>query len=241
MKHLLPIIALGLLVIPPAQAQDPFRPYAETHDYAKWEKEVAAYEASDRQNPPPKGGILFIGSSTIRLWKTLADDYPNLKVINRGFAAPRSSTRPLRRPPDLSPRAQADFPQSRWQRHPRRPDPKAGGDGLRRVRSSGPQTTSQRRDPLYQRQSSALALGRDGQVSRAEPLDPRDGAGHAASRLRGHVRHGPQVRRIGASELSSRTGSISRPRAMCTSESVSGRPGAAVRRRMIHGSPEERS
>ena len=59
--------------------------YASTRDYARWEKEVAAYEAADRQNPPPKGGILFIGSSTIRMWKTLADDFPGKKVINRGF------------------------------------------------------------------------------------------------------------------------------------------------------------
>jgi len=55
------------------------------HDFAKWEKEVAAYERMDRTNPPPKGGLLFIGSSTIRLWKTLAQDFPNHDVINRGF------------------------------------------------------------------------------------------------------------------------------------------------------------
>ena len=85
MKILLPVIALGLLVLPPARAQDAPRPYAEARDYAKWEKEVAAYEASDRLNPPPKNGILFIGSSTIRLWKTLGEDFPHLKVINRGF------------------------------------------------------------------------------------------------------------------------------------------------------------
>ncbi|HEX4645882.1 MAG TPA: SGNH/GDSL hydrolase family protein, partial [Verrucomicrobiae bacterium] len=29
--------------------------------------------------------ILFVGSSTIRFWKTLAQDFPDLKVINRGF------------------------------------------------------------------------------------------------------------------------------------------------------------
>jgi lysophospholipase L1-like esterase len=75
------LIALSLpAAFPPAG-----RPYAETRDYAKWEKEVAAYEEADRKSPPPKGGILFIGSSTIRLWKTLADDYPDHKVINRGF------------------------------------------------------------------------------------------------------------------------------------------------------------
>ena len=36
-------------------------------------------------NHPPKGAILFIGSSSIRLWKTLARDFPEHKVINRGF------------------------------------------------------------------------------------------------------------------------------------------------------------
>ena len=58
---------------------------AETnHNFAKWESEVAAFEASDRTNPPPKHGILFTGSSTIRKWTTLAQDYPNQSVINRG-------------------------------------------------------------------------------------------------------------------------------------------------------------
>lgn len=61
------------------------RPAAAPHDFARWEKEIAAYEASDRANPPPKGAVLFIGSSTIRLWKTLAEDFPDHEVINRGF------------------------------------------------------------------------------------------------------------------------------------------------------------
>jgi lysophospholipase L1-like esterase len=52
---------------------------------ARWEKEIAAYEAADRANPPAKGGIVFTGSSTIRGWKTLASDFPDHHVINRGF------------------------------------------------------------------------------------------------------------------------------------------------------------
>lgn len=55
------------------------------HNFEKWEKEIAAFEAADAASPPPKGGVLFIGSSTIRLWKTLATDFPNHKTINRGF------------------------------------------------------------------------------------------------------------------------------------------------------------
>jgi len=59
---------------------------AETnHNFGRWEKEIAACEQMDRTNPPPRGGLLFIGSSTIRLWKTLAQDFPDHRVINRGF------------------------------------------------------------------------------------------------------------------------------------------------------------
>ncbi len=52
---------------------------------ARWEKEVQAFEAADRTNPPPPHPILFIGSSSIRFWRTLAHDFPGLPVINRGF------------------------------------------------------------------------------------------------------------------------------------------------------------
>jgi lysophospholipase L1-like esterase len=50
----------------------------------RWEPAIAAFEAADRTNPPPKGEILFIGSSTIRLWDVAAY-FPDLKIINRGF------------------------------------------------------------------------------------------------------------------------------------------------------------
>lgn len=76
-----------------AQTQAPARPAqgagapaaAPADPFAKWEKEVAAMEAADKVNPPPKGGVLFIGSSSVRMWKTLASDFPYLKVVNRGF------------------------------------------------------------------------------------------------------------------------------------------------------------
>jgi lysophospholipase L1-like esterase len=91
-------IALGLSMLlgrGAARAQSPpakqggqeaaKRPAAAPHYFARWEKEISAYEASDRANPPAKGAVLFIGSSTVRLWKSLAQDFPNHVVINRGF------------------------------------------------------------------------------------------------------------------------------------------------------------
>lgn len=51
----------------------------------RWEKEIRAFEVADKKSPPPQGAVLFIGSSTIRFWKTLAEDFPDYKVINRGF------------------------------------------------------------------------------------------------------------------------------------------------------------
>jgi lysophospholipase L1-like esterase len=51
----------------------------------RWEPEIKAFEAADRANPPPPGGVVFVGSSTIRFWKTLATDFPDQKVLNRGF------------------------------------------------------------------------------------------------------------------------------------------------------------
>jgi lysophospholipase L1-like esterase len=58
---------------------------APADEFGKWEKEMAAFEAADRAHPPPKNAILFIGSSTIRMWTTLEKDFPDHRVINRGF------------------------------------------------------------------------------------------------------------------------------------------------------------
>lgn len=57
----------------------------------RWEKDIAAFEKSDAANPPPKGGIVFVGSSSIRMWKTLAQDFPKHNVINRGFGGSQTS------------------------------------------------------------------------------------------------------------------------------------------------------
>lgn len=57
----------------------------------RWEADIAAFEAKDRVSPPPKGAVVFIGSSTIRLWKTLSEDLPSVTALNRGFGGSQMS------------------------------------------------------------------------------------------------------------------------------------------------------
>ena len=49
----------------------------------RWERDIQAFEAADKQSPPPKDAVLFIGASGIKRWTTLASDFPEYSVINR--------------------------------------------------------------------------------------------------------------------------------------------------------------
>jgi lysophospholipase L1-like esterase len=50
-----------------------------------WEKEITAFALSDKKDFPKKGKVLFVGSSSIRGWRTLQKDFPSIYTINRGF------------------------------------------------------------------------------------------------------------------------------------------------------------
>lgn len=54
-------------------------------DPSRFDADIAAFEAEDRATPPAPGGVLFVGSSSIRLWTSLATDFPGLTPLNRGF------------------------------------------------------------------------------------------------------------------------------------------------------------
>jgi len=47
--------------------------------------EVWRLEARNRAEPPEPGGIVFVGSSSIRMWSSLARDLAPLPVSNQGF------------------------------------------------------------------------------------------------------------------------------------------------------------
>ena len=51
----------------------------------RFEPQIVAYEAKDKESPPPKDAILLTGASNIVRWKSFAEDLPGYQVLNRGF------------------------------------------------------------------------------------------------------------------------------------------------------------
>ncbi len=72
--HRLVSLLLLLAALPPAQA----RP-------ADWAADIDHFTQADAVHPPRPDGIVFVGSSSIRFWTTLGEDFPGRNVINRGF------------------------------------------------------------------------------------------------------------------------------------------------------------
>jgi lysophospholipase L1-like esterase len=72
------LLALALPVLADEAAEK------ERQRIEKWGPAIAAFEQQDRSDPPPQQGVLFVGSSTIKLWDTRRS-FPNLPTINRGF------------------------------------------------------------------------------------------------------------------------------------------------------------
>jgi lysophospholipase L1-like esterase len=47
--------------------------------------EIQAFKTADSISFPAKNQVLFVGSSSFRLWKTLKDDFPKHRILNRSF------------------------------------------------------------------------------------------------------------------------------------------------------------
>lgn len=59
---------------------------AQVDRVAQWKPDIDALTARDASNPPPQHGVLFVGSSSIKNWApTIAGDFPQIPVIDRGF------------------------------------------------------------------------------------------------------------------------------------------------------------
>jgi lysophospholipase L1-like esterase len=84
---LLVCLALGATACVRAEKKPPASVVTTSVD--QFEAEIRAFEDSDRVHPPRSGGIVFVGSSSIRLWPDLRADFPGLNVIQRGFGGSR--------------------------------------------------------------------------------------------------------------------------------------------------------
>ena len=51
----------------------------------RWVKAIEAFEREDAEDASLTGGVMFLGSSSIRMWRSLAEDFPRQAVCNRGF------------------------------------------------------------------------------------------------------------------------------------------------------------
>ncbi len=56
----------------------------------QWEKDIRSFEEWDSKNTFASNAVLFVGSSSIRLWAT-CECFPEFAVINRGFGGSQIS------------------------------------------------------------------------------------------------------------------------------------------------------
>ena len=57
----------------------------------RFQSQIDAFLTADKKNPPPAGGILFIGSSIFRQWESLGTQMAPLPVFNRAFGGSRTN------------------------------------------------------------------------------------------------------------------------------------------------------
>jgi lysophospholipase L1-like esterase len=98
----MPKILPFILILLTSCAQEPTRKTSQdtpppdptlaepTPSPAWYEPEIQAFEAADAADPPAPHQVLFIGSSSIRMWDSLGEDMAPAPVLNRGFGGSRT-------------------------------------------------------------------------------------------------------------------------------------------------------
>ncbi len=85
---LAPLLLWTLLL--PLQAADPLEKY-RVSAVQEWEDEIQELEELDRKQTDPAQGVLFIGSSSIRMWDDIATDMAPYSTIRRGYGGAKFS------------------------------------------------------------------------------------------------------------------------------------------------------
>jgi hypothetical protein len=86
MKRLFPLILLLILI-----SCSPLRKYENLQEVKDWNNDIEKFEALDKSETYPANSIIFAGSSSIRLWSTIANDMAPYKVIQRGYGGAKLS------------------------------------------------------------------------------------------------------------------------------------------------------
>jgi lysophospholipase L1-like esterase len=96
-RRLLELALVAGLSLPSVACKEPPAPTSPPRAWsapaarssAEFEDEIRAFETEDRGLPPRPDETLFVGSSSIRLWRSLAQDFAPHAVRNRGFGGAR--------------------------------------------------------------------------------------------------------------------------------------------------------
>ena len=58
---------------------------SKAQDKPAFWNDIEHFKEINKENPPPKGAILLIGSSSFTMWKDVSNYFPEKQLINRGF------------------------------------------------------------------------------------------------------------------------------------------------------------
>ncbi len=84
------IAVVLLMVAAQLQAEDPIAQYRAAA-VERWEDDIQELEQLDQAETDPEHAILFIGSSSIRLWEEMAEDMAPWPTIRRGYGGAKLS------------------------------------------------------------------------------------------------------------------------------------------------------
>jgi len=96
MRTAVAVFGLALGAVSPLHAQTMRKVSIETRESAgaidaRWRESLESFAASDRAKAPAPGGIVFVGSSSIRLWNDLEREFGTEGIVKRGFGGSRLS------------------------------------------------------------------------------------------------------------------------------------------------------
>jgi hypothetical protein len=77
------LLAAVVFIVLAVSCDDPAAKYAK--EASKWEKDIQKFDSLNQAEKYPDDAILFTGSSSITIWKTVGEDMAPYHAINRGF------------------------------------------------------------------------------------------------------------------------------------------------------------